>query len=134
MTELPTLLFTDSLGEMDFIIMSSKEFIRLIKELEIRIVFSSYNGIVMNDDFLYLIYDGIIFVPHSGNVEEIEKFFNINENGGFPDFFTYLAAKRIEVNEYSDWQDFKKSPYFGYERSNYCEYLDARKSGQLEEC
>ena len=134
MTDKPTIIYSDSLGEMDFIIMSSKEFVRMIKELDIRVLFSSYNGMVMNDDFLYLIYDGIIFVPHSGNVEELEKLFDIKEDGNFPDFFTYLSAKRIEVNDYSEYDDFKKSPYFGYERSNYCEYLDAKKEGQLEEC
>ena len=131
MTDLPTILFTDSLSDMDFIIMSSKEFVRMITELKIKVIFSSYNRMVMNDDFLYLIYDGIIFVPHSGNVEEIEKFFNIEEDGGFPDFFTYLAAKRIEVEDYSDYSEFKKSPFFGYDRSNYCEYLDAKKAGEI---
>ena len=131
MTDLPTILFTDSLSDMDFIIMSSKEFVRMITELKIKVIFSSYNRMVMNDDFLYLIYDGIIFVPHSGNVEEIEKFFNIEEDGGFPDFFTYLAAKRIEVEDYSDYSEFKKSPFFGYDRSNYCEYLDAKKTGEI---
>ena len=131
MTDVPTILFTDSLSDMDFIIMSSKEFVRMITELKIKVIFSSYNRMVMNDDFLYLIYDGIIFVPHSGNVEEIEKFFNIEEDGGFPDFFTYLAAKRIEVEDYSDYSEFKKSPFFGYDRSNYCEYLDAKKAGEI---
>ena len=127
MTDRPTIIFSDSLGEMEFIIMPTREFVKMITLLEIKVVFSAYNGIVMNDDFFYLIYDGIIFVPHTGNTEPLEKLFKIEEEGGFPDFFSYLAARRIEVDSYTDYKEFKNSENFGYERSNFEEFLASKK-------
>jgi len=132
MTVLPSIIFTDSLGEMEFISMESNQFIELVKLLNIQVLFSAYNGIIINDDFLYLIHDGIIFVPHSGNIEVLESFFNIRERGGFLDLFSFLAAKRIEIDNYNEFKEFKNSKYFGNERSNFLEFLEAKKNTRDE--
>ena len=125
------IVFTDSLGEMPFILMESKEFVKLIKLLNVNVIYSAFNGKKIQDDFLYLINNGIIFVPHSGDLEALEEYLGVSQEE-FPDLFSFLRAKRLGIQNYKIFQEFKESDYFGDERSNFEEYLASKSNAEKE--
>ncbi|MHA1150762.1 MAG: hypothetical protein ACTSR8_21280 [Promethearchaeota archaeon] len=125
--DIPEIIFTDSLGELDFISMDGSEFVKLAKLLDAKVLYSSFDGRNISDDFLFLINNGIIFVPHSGNTEPLEEYLKIRECG-FKDLFTYLAAMRIRVCDYTEYKEFKNSEFFGFELANIQEFREAKKS------
>ena len=73
-----------------------------------------------------MIHNGIIFVPHSGNTEALDEFLEVKECG-FKDLFTYLSAFKLGICDNEVYEAFKNSEYFGYERANFDEYLEANK-------
>ncbi|MHA1275001.1 MAG: hypothetical protein ACTSVV_08300 [Promethearchaeota archaeon] len=120
------IIFTDSLGEMDFISMPGSEFVKLANQLGTNILFSAYDGRNIGDDYLYMIYQGIIFVPRQGDTEELEQYLGVDRSE-FPDLYNWLLAQKFGASNYQELKEFKESEFFGDDKNAFINFLEAKK-------
>ena len=128
----PKIVFTNPIPEalQGRIHLSNEQFIKLVLNDRINVIFSYYTDPNRTNYDLYVVKEGIFFITtrNRDNYQNFAEFYNINE-GGFTTFNQYLEAYKFGISNFEEFQEFKSSEFFASSQNPYQEFLEGRKGG-----
>ncbi len=130
--DLPKIIFSNPISRdlKSKIEVSSRDFVELIKNDKLNIVFSACTPHYpqRKENFLYTVKEGFFIIANNRELKYLEQFYEI-QKGNFPSFYAYLEAMYYNIENYESYQAFKESTFWSHELVYYDNFLDAKKKG-----